>query len=55
MPGHVPGIRVTPAKAGVQSFCWRLRRYWIPACAGMTNEDLDGRVKPGHDEAALVA
>jgi hypothetical protein len=36
MTREVPGIHVTPAKAGVQFFLLRVPRDWIPACAGMT-------------------
>jgi hypothetical protein len=62
-PAFVPGIHVTPAKAGVQFFSWRVPRYWIPAFAGMTKKTwmagtlgsspragLALRSKPGHDE-----
>ncbi len=39
---HTPSV--TPAKAGVQLATYRmLPKSWIPACAGMTIEELFGR------------
>lgn len=45
-PGEVPGIHVTPAKAGVQFFFAR-PRCWIPAYAGMSKARKEAGFEPG--------
>ena len=42
MRGKSPHTRVMPAKAGIQTWP-RVRRPWIPACAGMTSVRMNWR------------